>query len=373
MGLPNRQPQISGSPAAQVMAGSAYSFTPGASDPDGDSLRFSIQNRPSWAGFSTSTGRLSGTPSTSDVGSYADIRISVTDGRDSAALPVFSIDVEMADTGTPTTVFHQSDSGILVMEAESFDTNFGDNGVSPWQVVTRSDAAGNQALKSPSGTFTASPDTSRAEYTAEFELGGTNYVWMRVRAFDGGSNSVFVELDATGPVEQQFDSEFWSGEWFWHRVGPGLGVTPGLHTIKLYRRESATEVDRILVTNDADFTPVGIELPESPKAAPGVPVPAPVNQPPVISGTPAELVPVGQRYLFTPSAYDPEGSPISFGIQGRPSWATFNSANGRLEGAPDDNDVGLYEEVQITVTDGQTLVNLPAFSIEVVALSLIHI
>jgi hypothetical protein len=96
-------------------------------------------------------------------------------------------------------------------------------------------------------------------------------------------------------------------------------------------------------------------------------VPAPVNQPPVISGTPAEVVPVGQRYLFTPSAYDPEGSPISFGIQGRPSWATFNSANGRLEGAPDDNDVGLYEEVQITVTDGQTLVNLPAFSIEVVA------
>ena len=64
-GTTNRAPTISGSPATSVTAGKAYSFTPKASDPEGKSLGFTIANRPSWATFSTSTGKLSGTPSKS--------------------------------------------------------------------------------------------------------------------------------------------------------------------------------------------------------------------------------------------------------------------------------------------------------------------
>ena len=48
---PNRPPVISGSPATSVTVGQAYSFTPTASDPDGQALSFSIANRPSWATF----------------------------------------------------------------------------------------------------------------------------------------------------------------------------------------------------------------------------------------------------------------------------------------------------------------------------------
>ena len=337
-----------------------------ASDADGDSLSFSILNRPAWASFSSSTGRLSGTPAESDVGNYGNIVISVSDGEDSAALPAFSVTVDTGITA-PATVFHQSEAGLLVMEAESFDINVGGNGVAPWQVVDGQDAGGGRALKAPPGTFTAAPDTSRADYSAELEVGGTLYAWVRARAFDGGSNSVFLEMDATGPIEQQFDNSYWSGEWFWHRVGTGIGVAPGLHTIKLYRRESSTEVDRILLTTNPDLTPVGTELPESPRAAPGVAVPPPPNLAPVISGTPAALTTAGQPYLFVPSAYDPEGLPISFGIQGRPAWASFNSANGRLEGTPGDNELGVYTNIRISVTDGESVVELPAFSIEVVA------
>lgn len=45
----NYPPTISGSPATRVNAGSSYSFTPIASDPDDDPLTFSITNKPSWA------------------------------------------------------------------------------------------------------------------------------------------------------------------------------------------------------------------------------------------------------------------------------------------------------------------------------------
>ena len=101
----NRAPEISGAPASSVVAGSAYSFQPRATDADGNPLSFSISNKPSWANFSSSTGRLSGTPGSGSVGSYGNIVIKVNDGTASASLPAFSIrvDAAVANTGTVKT------------------------------------------------------------------------------------------------------------------------------------------------------------------------------------------------------------------------------------------------------------------------------
>ena len=79
-GPTNQPPTISGSPATSVTVAQAYSFTPSASDPDGQALTFSIVNKPSWAAFNTSTGRLSGTPAAANAGTYSGIAISVSDG-----------------------------------------------------------------------------------------------------------------------------------------------------------------------------------------------------------------------------------------------------------------------------------------------------
>lgn len=99
----NTAPVISGSPATKVEAGSSYSFTPTASDADGDTLTFSVQNLPSWATFSIATGRISGRPGTEHVGTYSNIRISVSDGTATATLPAFSIEVT-APPAPPTPV-----------------------------------------------------------------------------------------------------------------------------------------------------------------------------------------------------------------------------------------------------------------------------
>jgi len=90
----NRAPSISGQPGTQVTAGQAYAFTPAASDPDGDPLRFSITNLPPWASFDTATGRLSGMPDDAAIGEYIGISLSVSDGRETASLPTFSIVVD---------------------------------------------------------------------------------------------------------------------------------------------------------------------------------------------------------------------------------------------------------------------------------------
>jgi hypothetical protein len=98
----NRAPTISGTAPAAVNAASLYSFVPSAADADGDTLAFSIQNKPSWATFNTSTGRLSGTPAASDVGTYSNIMISVSDGTANTSLSAFAIAVTTISNGRAT-------------------------------------------------------------------------------------------------------------------------------------------------------------------------------------------------------------------------------------------------------------------------------
>jgi hypothetical protein len=92
----NTAPIISGTPATSVVAGSAYSFKPSASDADGNTLAFSISGKPSWATFSTATGTLGGTPTASQTGTYSSIVISVSDGMATKSLPTFAITVRAA-------------------------------------------------------------------------------------------------------------------------------------------------------------------------------------------------------------------------------------------------------------------------------------
>jgi hypothetical protein len=95
----NTAPTISGTPATTAKVGTAYSFQPTASDANGDALGFAISNKPSWASFSTSTGRLSGTPTA--AGTHSNIVISVSDGKATTKLPAFTITVSASTPTTP--------------------------------------------------------------------------------------------------------------------------------------------------------------------------------------------------------------------------------------------------------------------------------
>ena len=84
-------------------AGSAYCFQPTAADADGDTLGFSIQNRPDVGDVQQRDGSACrGTPTTASVGSYSNIVISVSDGKTSASLAAFSITVAAAPNKAPT-------------------------------------------------------------------------------------------------------------------------------------------------------------------------------------------------------------------------------------------------------------------------------
>jgi putative Ig domain-containing protein len=98
----NSTPTIAGNPAWATKYDEMYEFKPSASDADGDTLAFDVQNKPNWANFDATTGELYGQPTLADVGDYGNIVVSVSDSTNSASLPAFSIAVTETALGTVT-------------------------------------------------------------------------------------------------------------------------------------------------------------------------------------------------------------------------------------------------------------------------------
>ena len=113
------RPVISGTPGTKVTASSAYTFQPTVRDWAAQPLSFSVKNKPAWASFSIATGRLYGTPTQAQAGTYGNIVISVTNGELASSLPAFGITV----TGGTSTGGTSSGSATLAWVAPTQNTN----------------------------------------------------------------------------------------------------------------------------------------------------------------------------------------------------------------------------------------------------------
>lgn len=189
----NAAPTIAGTPATKAAVGSNYSLTPQAKDDDGDTLAFSIQNKPAWAEFSTATGTLTGTPSAEAT--FANIVITVSDGKTSASLPAFSITV--AATGTNA----GSDTGTGSSEAPT-PVASGPNVALSWNVPTQT--VDGQTLQNLSGyrihygtnqnamiNSVEVPSAGANSYTVQNLKAGTTYYFaVRAVTADGDESEI---------------------------------------------------------------------------------------------------------------------------------------------------------------------------------------
>ncbi|MBF0371730.1 MAG: chitobiase/beta-hexosaminidase C-terminal domain-containing protein [Magnetococcales bacterium] len=97
-------PTISGSPETEAYEEEVYRFTPVGEDVDGDTLFFAIENQPEWASFNTANGSLTGRPMVENVGTTADIVISLTAGGETVYLDAFDLTVVATSLPTPDVV-----------------------------------------------------------------------------------------------------------------------------------------------------------------------------------------------------------------------------------------------------------------------------
>jgi hypothetical protein len=130
---------ISGTPVKALNAGSAYSFAPTVTRASGASLTFSIANPPVWAKFNTASGALTGTPAAGNVGTYANIIISVSDGKTSTSLPPFTVTVTQSSNGvaslqwTPPT---ENTDGSVLADLAGYNIHYGTSASALTQTVT---------------------------------------------------------------------------------------------------------------------------------------------------------------------------------------------------------------------------------------------
>lgn len=98
------------------------------------------------------------------------------------------------------------------------------------------------------------PDTWLA-YEIEIPADGDYAIWLYGRAYTGRSDSFFVGTDLETPRACDVDSYFrWGAAPAIQRISvqtiPAFYFSQGKHEIRLYVRETGTELDAILITND---------------------------------------------------------------------------------------------------------------------------
>ncbi len=365
----NQTPTISGSPATRVAEGSRYAFTPVTNDPDGDNLSFSITNRPDWASFSTTTGTLTGTPDLNDAGTYGNIAIRVSDGSATASLSTFSITV--TETNQAPTISGSPATRVAEGSRYAFTpvTNDPDGDNLSFSITNRPDWA---SFSTTTGTLTGTPDLNDA---------GT-YGNIAIRVSDGSATASLSTFSITvtetnqaptisgspatrvaegsryafTPVTNDPDGDNLSfsitnrPDWASFSTTTGtLTGTPDLNDAGTYGNIAIRVSDGSATASLSTFS---ITVTET-------------NQAPTISGSPATRVAEGSRYAFTPVTNDPDGDNLSFSITNRPDWASFETTTGTLYGAPSFDAAGTYSNIVISVSDGSSTASLGAFSITV--------
>jgi len=182
----NHAPVISGSPATTVAKGTAYRFSPTVTDSDaGDSKRFSITNKPTWALFNTASGALTGTPAGNDIGKTSGIVISVRDsGNKSASLSAFNIEVTSTNTlpvATSKSVDVQEDSEVSITlegsDADNDELTF---------IVTQEPTHGSLSLSSASNATWL--------YKADENYNGSDEFSYQVKDKEGSSEPALVSI-----------------------------------------------------------------------------------------------------------------------------------------------------------------------------------
>jgi hypothetical protein len=374
----NTPPTIEGMPDATVLAGQPYVFQPIALDADGDKLSFVITNRPSWATFNASSGRLSGTPTTSNVRTYSNITITVSDGAATAQLGPFSIQVQGPDNSPPT-IRGTPASSVQVGQAYSFTPN-------------GADADGDRltyAIVNKPTWATFSTSTGRLSGTPTASQIGT-YSNIEISVSDGSETAVLPAFsisvqaapNSAPTISGTPATRVTAGATYSFQPaasdpnGDSLGFTianrPSWATFNTSTGRlsgAPTSAHVGTYSNIVISVSDGKTTASLPAFSIRVEAAAPSNSPPTIGGTPATTVNAGTSYSFQPSASDPDGDTLTFSVQNRPSWASFNTSTGRLSGTPTAADARTYSNIVISVSDGTVTRSLAAFSITVVASS----
>ncbi|GEM_PF-3459583 len=173
-------------------------------------------------------------------------------------------------------IYSQSSSApsstLLTIEAEDYDSIRAGVG-HEWTTEARAGASNDTVVRVDNnggnnhfiGRLDEAPELT---YSVTFDSAGTYYIWMRGYGPNGSDDSAYVGLDGTlltNAGGMTFGNPSWSGStWTGGTFRIEFTITEaGTHTINLWPREDGISIDKILITDDINYTPTGLGPSES--------------------------------------------------------------------------------------------------------------
>ncbi|MCP4428303.1 MAG: PKD domain-containing protein, partial [Chloroflexi bacterium] len=167
--------------------------------------------------------------------------------------------------------------GLLVLEAENAHAVI-PRGDQSWLTATAlngyAGATYLQARPDMGALYAADYMTTSPElqFQVNFVNPGTYTVWARGAATDAGGDSIHIGLDGAANAGSEALTGFRFNQWDWSAgTMSGAAATieiaePGVYAINVWAREDGVRLDRILLSSDPAFAPVGAGPAESPRA-----------------------------------------------------------------------------------------------------------
>ena len=90
-----------------------------------------------------------------------------------------------------------------------------------------------------------------------------------------------------------------------------------------------------------------------------------VNKSALILNISDKVIEQNKELVIQALATDLDGDKLTYMVSNKPSWMTFDENTGELRGTPLEEDIGIYENVGIGVTDGKNTTSWTYFSIQV--------
>jgi hypothetical protein len=139
---------------------------------------------------------------------------------------------------------------MVTLEAESGSLT------APMVVTSSTTASGGKYVQVPQGKGHNYSDSTKGgpgevRFAISISQSGTRTLWAKTRAPDGASDSFYVTRN--GSLVSEWNAPG-SSTWKWNKVAT-LSLSAGTVNLAFRQREDGTQLDQIILTTDANFTP----------------------------------------------------------------------------------------------------------------------
>jgi RHS repeat-associated protein len=373
----NQNPAIDSTPLGPALVGQQYRYQVKAHDADGDPLTFSLTSPPAGMSINASTGLLTWTPITSQVGTVT-VSINVTDGRQGGITQTYQLEVDPIASNSAPHITSTPRGSVQIGKNYVYDAIATDADRDPLVFTLVSGPQG--MLITPGGHLVWVPAANEA---------GANDVTIQVSDGRGGAEQQTFTINVTATASNS-PPDITSTPAATAIVGSqyiygATGDDPDGDTITWSLTQAPQGMSVNAATGQLLWTPIVSQIGSaSVVLRASDPQGAFVEQAftlavhsgnaaPTISSTPPTRGSVGTLYAYSVRSIDPDGDAITFSLTGTPPLGmTINSSTGLVRWTPGSTQLG-DNNVTIRATDSHGAFVEQAFKITVTTSTVNHL